>query len=484
MMEIKELRREGELRTARKRRILQFGEGNFLRAFFDWMISQSNLAGTTDISITIVTPRFKNSPIVDALNLQQGLYHVILEGIEQGKPKRRIDLVESVSEALSPGADAKSMSRYHQIILSDDLQIVVSNTTEAGIVYEEEDFTVDNPHSFPAKIANLLWHRWKHYGGNPHKGLLFLPCELIENNGEILREHVLRHIQRQNLGEGLVKWIEECCHFCDTLVDRIVPGIPSENIDSLKAEIGFDDNAMVNCEFYHLWIIGGSGYEKAKELLPLDKAGLNVKFLPSITEFREKKVKILNGSHTVMAALGLQMGCDTVFQAFTHPLLGKFIRKMVDNEVIPTIAENTQEVKTFAMEILERFLNPYIKHRLSSISLNSISKWEVRCWPMIWQNYQQSGQFPKLEMMGFAALLCLYAPGNAFIPNDEQKCIEAMQEMLAAPDKENAIKKLCASGCFKENFETMIPGFSKAAASSYALIQDLDIENAIKLLLK
>ena len=263
-------------------------------------------------------------------------------------------------------------------MVSDDLRFIISNTTEAGIRYEEgDDITATPPNSFPAKITALLHNRFNHFGGDPAKGLIIICCELIEDNGTTLRDYVLRHARYNALSEEFIEWVEESCHFCDTLVDRIVTGFPADTIDPIKEEIGFDDNLVVKGELYHLWAIGGSGYATLQRELPLDKAGLHTLFMPSIKESRDKKVRILNGSHTGMTPIALQMGCKTVVEAFETPEIEQFVNRMVQSEVIPTIEEDQDELKHFADSILERFYNPFIKHQLSSIALNSLSKWEA-----------------------------------------------------------------------------------------------------------
>ena len=260
------------------------------------------------------------------------------------------------------------------------------------------------PKSYPAKMTALLYKRFKHFNGDPTKGLCIICCELIENNGSTLHEYVIKHAQYHKLGQDFIDWVEQNCHFCDTLVDRIVPGFPRDTINEIKEEIGFDDNLVVKAEFYHLWAIGGAGYKEVMKELPLDKAGLHVIFMPSIKQFRDKKVRILNGSHTGMVPIALRMGCETVMDAFNTPDIEKFINDMVAEEVIPMIEEDQTELKQFAADILERFYNPFIKHMLKSISLNSLSKWEARNYPTVKDNWFKAHKLAQHECFTFAEI--------------------------------------------------------------------------------
>ena len=318
-------------------KVLQFGEGNFLRAFVDWQLDIANEKGVIDAGVAVIEPRFADSFVIDTLNKQGNLYHVYLEGIEDGKPKKETRLVKVIQESFSPGKDPK---HYEEVILSPELEFIISNTTEAGIRMEEDDVLSDAPKTYPGKMTNLLYRRFKHFNGDKEKGLNIICCELIEDNATTLHKYVLEHAEKANLGKDFIDWVEEACTFSDSLVDRIVPGFPRDTINEIKEELGYDDNLVVKGELYHLWAIGGKGYEKVRKLLPLDKAGLHVLFMPSIKSFRDKKVRILNGSHTGMVPVALQMGCETVMDAFNNPDINKFINDMVAKEVLPMIPED------------------------------------------------------------------------------------------------------------------------------------------------
>lgn len=458
-------------------KILQFGEGNFLRAFVDWQIDIANEKGVIDTSVAIIVPRFHESTVVDILNKQDGLYHVYLEGIDAGKPKKETRLVTSIADAFNPAAD---MDRYFRYVTSPELRFVVSNTTEAGIRYEADDVTIDAPRTFPGKVTSLLYRRYKHFDGDRTKGLFFICCELIEDNGTTLHEYVVRHASEAGLGEGFINWVNEACVFCDTLVDRIVPGFPKDDINEIKEEIGFDDNVVVKGEYYHIWAIGGKGYEKVREELPLDKAGLHVLFMPSIKAFRDKKVRILNGSHTGLVPIALQLGCETVMDAFGNAEVNRFINEMVDREVLPMIEGDPEELKAFAAGILERFYNPFIKHMLKSIALNSLSKWEARNFPTVKDYWQKSGRIADHECFTFASLLSLYGPGSGFEPEDTAEHVEHIRRSWDDKDYAATVHSILSGNIFIEDFEAIVPGFTERVAGYLRAIRTNGMDSALK----
>lgn len=480
MAALKNLNTREMSRKERPVRILQFGEGNFLRAFVDMMIDEANDNGVTDAAVAVVSPRFKANETIKNLQKQDGLYHVVLEGIENGKPKREIRAVKSVVDAFSPAED---MERYKRYIESPELRFIVSNTTEAGIRYEADDVTTLQATTFPGKITALLHHRYRHFNGDRERGLIMICCELIEDNGKKLREYVLRHAREASLGEDFERWVDEACKFCDTLVDRIVSGFPHDTIDAINAETGYDDKLVVKGELYHLWVIGGDGAESVKKELPLDKAGLNVHFLPTVKEFRDKKVRILNGSHTGMVPVALQLGCETVRDAFDNADVNTFINRMVEREVLLVIDGDRDELKRFSMEILERFYNPYIRHMLKSIALNSLSKWETRNFPTVKDYYRRYNRLPAYELFTLASLLTLYAPDSGFTPDDNAESLRAIREKWDDSDIPATVKGIIGGEIFSEKFEDIVPGLSDKVAEYVTAIKEKGMEKALRELL-
>lgn len=412
-------------RTTRPVTVLQVGGGNFLRGFVDWMIQVANTAGVTDTGVAVVHATAQPDPAVDLLRAQDGLFHVLLEGVRDGEPVREITRVECVQEVVAAHGE---FDRYRELYLSPDLRVVVSNTTEAGIVWVEgDDLTATPPVSFPAKVTALLHDRYRHFDGDPDRGLAFLPCELIEDNGSTLRDLVLRHADAAGLDEGFLTWVRESCTFADTLVDRIVPGYPRDDIDAVQAEIGFADRLVVKGEYFHVWAIGAD--PRVRDLLPLDRAGLDVRFMPDIRAFREQKVRVLNGTHTALSAVGLLLGHTSVRDAFADPDLRRYVDRLVAEEVLPTIPGDRQALATFSAGILERFTNPYLHHRLADIALNAVAKWRTRNLP-VHVDRSRSGSTAPLTAFSLAAVLVLQSgaadvPG--FAPADDASTLDVLR---------------------------------------------------------
>ncbi len=479
---IKKLNSVNVPKEQRPVKILQFGEGNFLRAFVDWQIDIANEKGVMNSGVAVCQPILdKECKVLDFVQNftdQDSMYHVYLEGVENKEPKKEVRLVKSIMDTFNPYVNYE---RYQKYITSEELEVIISNTTEAGIRYVEGDsLTAQPPVSFPAKMTALLHKRFTHFEGKKEAGLCIVCCELIEDNGTTLHKYVIEHAKYNNLGEEFIEWVNNSCSFCDTLVDRIVPGFPRENIDEIKEEIGFDDNLVVKGELYHLWAIGGAGYERVREVLPLDKAGLHVLFMPSIKSFRDKKVRILNGSHTGMVPVALQMGCQTVMDAFENKDIEKFVNDMVAEEVIPMIDEDRAELTAFADGILERFYNPFIKHMLASISLNSLSKWEARNYPTVIDNWTKGGKLAKRELFSFAALLTLYSPKSTFEVNDTPEFVAFIKENWDSSNLKDTVEKIVAhKDMWIADFRE-VEGFVEAVAAYVSEIETKGMEAALK----
>ncbi len=286
------------------------------------------------------------------------------------------------------------------------LRFLISNTTEAGIAYVEEHNTAGRcPQSFPAKLTALLWERFLKLGGSASAGLIVLPCELVEDNASKLRQIVLQHAAAWSLPPVFVAWIEQHNHFLNTLVDRIVPGFPRE-ADDLCARFGYDDGMMVAAEPFHLWVIEGSPQLAAE--FPLHAAGLNVIWTDDLKPYRSGKVRVLNGAHTAMALAGFGAGLDSVKSVVDDEILSKYLHTLMFEEIVPFVPRPAEERRQYAVSIMERFANPYIRHELLSIALNSVSKWQVRVLPTLKDYAAKHGKAPKLLSFSLAALLNFY----------------------------------------------------------------------------
>ncbi|MFA5447220.1 MAG: tagaturonate reductase [Sphaerochaeta sp.] len=392
--------------VTRPERILQFGEGNFLRAFVDWMIDILNEEGSFDGNVVAVQPIAEG--LGELINSQEGLYTTILRGVQEGKAVEEFRPITSLSRVLNPYQE-DGWKAYLEVATSPDLRFVVSNTTEAGIAYVEETYHPERvQQSFPAKVCALLHHRYQAFAGDPTKGLIFIPCELIDKNGENLKRIVVRHANEWGLDEGFTHWLQESCDFLNSLVDRIVPGYPRSEVDDLQSRLGYNDNVMVSAEIFHLWVIEYSRRSYEDEL-PLAKAGLNVIWTEDLSFYRTRKVRILNGAHTMSVLAAYQAGLETVQDCIADKnLLYPFMYNGIFEEIIASMDGSTEELQRYAADVLERFENPFNPHQLLSISLNSVSKFKTRNLPSLLAYVEKHNELPKRLTFSLAALISFY----------------------------------------------------------------------------
>ncbi len=386
-------------------KVMQFGEGNFLRAFVDYMIDIANEKGAFDGSIAIVKPISFGS--LDMFKEQDNLYTVVLRGKENGKVVNDSRIITSVSKVLDCGED---FDEYMALAHLDTLRFVVSNTTEAGIVLDRNDTFDGLPNTYPGKLTKFLYERFVSFGGAQDNGLIILPVELIEENGKKLKECVLALVDVWNLPEEFKTWLNECNVFCSTLVDRIVTGYPRGYADKVCSELGYEDKLVDIGEPFALWVIESE--KQISDELPLDKIGLPVVFTDNHKPYKERKVRVLNGAHTSSVLAGYLYGLDIVRDCMNDEIMGEFIHRIVMDEIVPQVNLPLNEVKEFANSVFERFENPYIDHALLSISLNSVSKWRARVLPSFKDYYKNKGKLPKLITFSFAALLAFYSSNN------------------------------------------------------------------------
>ena len=392
-------------KTGKKERpvkVLQFGEGNFLRAFVDYMIDIANEQGKFDGDIVLVKPIEFGS--LDRFREQESQYTVQLRGIVDGEPKKISRVVTSVTDVV----DAyEEYDRYAAFAKLDSLRFIVSNTTEAGIVYDDTDrLELNPPKTYPGKLTKFLYERYQHFQGDVTKGLVMLPVELIDDNGIHLKDCVQKLAALWQLEEGFAAWLEEACVFTSTLVDRIVTGYPKDEAAQLCEEFGYQDNLIVTGEPFALWVI-----ESAKDIsgeFPLPDAGLPVIFTDNQKPYKQRKVRILNGAHTSFVLASYLCGNDIVLESMQDELILHFMKQTIFDEVIPTLTLPKEELEEFAQAVITRFHNPYVKHALLAISLNSVSKWRARCMPSFLGYLEQFGKLPKHLTFSLAALLAFY----------------------------------------------------------------------------
>ncbi|MFK7696079.1 tagaturonate reductase [Paenibacillus sp. HJGM_3] len=388
-------------------KVLQIGEGNFLRGFVDWMLHVCREQGLYAGSVAVTQPRPSGKAKIETLARQDGLYTLVTRGIENGERVERKELITIVAQAFDPYSDWQA---FLALADSHELEVVVSNTTEAGLVYRPEPYVEGEPiQSFPGKVAALLYRRYRTFRGAAGRGLVFLPCELLERNGDELKACVLRYLEDWALPDGAAcrEWVLRENRFLNSLVDRIVTGHPGEEqANAWFAEWGYTD-AMVNtAEPYHFWAIEGE--PELEALLPLRQAGLNVVWTDDLKPFQLRKVRILNGAHTLMTPLGLLYGLEHVGDLIEHPEFGPFVEAAVGEEIIPAVPMPEAELRAFAAAAFERFRNPYIRHRLADIAMNSVSKFKTRLLPVLVQAADSGQPLPRRLVLAFAALLRYY----------------------------------------------------------------------------
>jgi len=387
-------------------KIIQFGEGGFLRGFADWMLQIVNENTDFDGKVVVVQPIEKG--MCDMLSEQNCEYTHICRGSEGVDIKK----VNVISRCVKPYDE---FDKYLALAENPEFRFIISNTTEAGICYDEQDRVTDCPaKTFPAKLTQLLKKRFE----LKLSGFVFLPCELIDKNGENLKKCILQYADLWNLGDDFKSWIENDNIFCNTLVDRINTGYPAnENI-----ELGYKDNMINTSEYFHLWVI--EGYDKLFDEIPFDKCGLNVIITNNLAMYRTRKVRILNGAHTSLVPYALLEGFDTVKSCVDDDKMREHIRKCVFEEIIPTLDLPEQELLEYANDVLTRFANPYIKHYLSSIALNSVSKFKVRVLPSILEYIKRYNKMPETLLFSFAKLIDFY---RTDMTNDDADVVAFMK---------------------------------------------------------
>lgn len=387
-------------------RVIQFGEGNFLRAFADWMIHLLNQQNLFNGRVVVAQPIKEG--LADMVNEQDGLYTLLLRGLREGKPVEEKAVISSISRCLNPYTQ---WDTYLKCAEDPLIEYVISNTTEAGITFDKGDkFENQPPTSFPGKLTSYLYHRYQFFKGDVSKGMVIIPCELIDRNGDNLKKAVLQYIKLWNLPEEFAGWVVGSNHFLNTLVDRVVTGYPREEIKKITNSLGYTDSLVDTGELFHLWVIEGP--KELAERLPFHKIGLQVIWTEDMTPYRTRKVRILNGAHTASVPAAFLYGLEAVGEMMDHDVMGKYVRQIIHEEIIPSIDLDKNMLEEFANAVVERFQNPYIKHYLLSILLNSSSKFKARVLPSIIEYHKLNGALPKKLVFSLAALIAVYKDGK------------------------------------------------------------------------
>lgn len=439
-----------------KETVMQFGEGGFLRGFVDYFFHKLQEKGLYDGKIVVVQPIEKG--MCQMLADQNCEYNLFLRGIDNGQVVNEHTHVTSISRALNPYTQNEE---YMKLAESPDLRVIVSNTTEAGIEYlGTEKLTDTPPKSYPAKLTQFLYKRFQ----AGLKGCILLPCELIDNNADNLKKCILQYTDLWELGADFKNWLETENDFCNTLVDRIVTGYPRDEIEELTKQIGYTDNLIDTAEIFHLWVIEGHHEDE----LPFNKAGYNIVWTDDAKPYKKRKVRILNGGHTSMVLGARLYGLNTVGECLKDETVSAFLKKCIFEEIVPTLGNTETDIK-FGEAVLERFSNPFIKHQLLSIALNSVSKFQVRVLPTILEYKEKFGKYPAALTFSMAALIAFYKTDEA---NDGADIMEFMKKASV----EEIMKK---TDYWHHDLTEMIPMVSQY----YNMIQEKGMAEAYKAVL-
>jgi Mannitol-1-phosphate/altronate dehydrogenases len=490
---MKPLNKQTAPKSVAPEKIIQFGEGNFLRAFADWIVWNMNMRTNFNASVVVVQPIERG--MADWLNGQDCLYHVNLQGRQEGKAVDTLDRIDVISRVLNPySQNAAFMALAEQ----PDIRFVISNTTEAGIHFDPACKLTDAPAaSYPGKLTQLLYRRFKAFNGDVKKGLIFFPCELIFLNGHHLKECILQYIElwKEDFGkdyERFKNWFVKYNYVCATLVDRIVPGFPRKDIGRLQKRAGYVDNMMVQAEIFHLWVIEkptNMSIRTLRKEFPADQAGLHVIITDNEAPYHERKVTLLNGPHTVLSPVAYLSGINIVRDALHDPVVGKYIRKVQFDELMQTLNLPMAELEKFGADVLERFDNPYVDHQVTSIMLNSFPKYETRDLPGLKVYLERKGELPKGLVLGLAAIITYYkggtrADGAPIQPNDAPEIMQRLAELWATGDTRKVAEGVLGATdvIWKESKQDLntIPGLTDMVTNFLNQIQAKGMKETVK----
>lgn len=485
----------GSLKTNYPEKVIQFGEGNFLRAFTTWMINTLNANNEFNGSVVVVQPL--KVGLTKLLNDQDGLYTLLMRGIENGTAQEKREIITAVNRSLDPYTQWDALM---ECACNPDMRFMISNTTEAGIAYVDEPRPrTECPTSFPAKVCAFLYKRFKFFNGDPSKGMVMICCELIERNGYQLKKIVCKLAKQWELRPEFIDWLENSCYFLNTLVDRIVPGYPRDNAPQICEELGYNDQLLDACELFHLWVIEGP--QHLAEEIPFHKLGLNVIWTDDMTPYRTRKVRMLNGAHTSSVLGAYLAGIDYVGDMMNDELFLKFVEKALLEEILPQVPGDYDSNKSFALSILDRFRNPFIQHALLSISLNSVSKWKVRVLPSVKDYIAKNDSLPQLLCYSLAALIAFYngvgsveeelrgtRDGKSYSIKDDVDVLVFFEKRWHAFRHNHDLRVLVATILANENLWgedlTLLPGMVDFVTTQLQSILVSGVRETVKALLK
>lgn len=475
---LEEMNYDGYLLKDAPERVLQFGEGNFLRAFVDYFIDMMNEKAGFNSKVVLCQPIAPG--LADMINEQEGLYTLYLRGFQEGQKVNKKRIISCVSRCLNPYQDFDALMDCAK---NPDLRFITCNTTEAGIAYDPSCQFTDRPaNSYPGKLTQFLYQRFQNFGQEEGKGFIILACELIDDNGKELEKCVLKYAGQWNLGEDFIAWIQKENIFCSTLVDRIVTGYPRAEAAALCEENGYLDNLIDTGEIFGFWVIEGP--QSIKNELPCEKAGLPILITDNHKPYKQRKVRILNGAHTSFVLGAYLAGQDIVRDCMEDEVINGFMNKTIYDEIIPTLTLPEEELKDFAASVTERFKNPFIDHALLSISLNSTSKWKARVMPSLKGYLDKTGTLPECITASFAFYLKFYKGlrlkdegliasrgTNEYTVKDERPILEFYD---AHKDDSTAdfVHAACSNVDFWGENLSLLPGFEDKIADYLNLIEE------------
>ncbi|WPO81644.1 tagaturonate reductase [Chryseobacterium sp. JJR-5R] len=456
-------------------KIVQFGGGNFMRGFTDYIIDKLNREAGFNAGIVNVQPTPNGS--VHKLEEQDNLYTLFTRGIKKGETIDEKQVISAIQKSINPYAD---YDEFLALAKEEALEFVFSNTTETGIAYDETETSYEGPHkNFPAKVTVLLHERFKHFNGAADKGLRIIPCELIENNAFVLREIILKYAQLWNLEEDFTEWVNQNNYFHNTLVDRIVPGYPKDDAESYEDQLDYEDKMMVVSETFLLFVIQEAG--NLKERIPFSEINEQILVVDDIQPYRLRKVRILNGGHTLMLAPAVLAGKETVKESVDDPFIGTFLSDAVFNEVNQTLGLDEAELKDFAEEVFDRFRNPFIKHYQASIALYFVSKFKVRVLPSLLKYVEMNNKLPLNLTFSLASLIRFYQGsfGDKSLPlNDEEAIVNRFREIWANEDYNTVSELALSEKLFWDTDLAQVEGLKDAVAKALYEIDHHDMETA------
>ncbi|RYJ36554.1 Mannitol-1-phosphate/altronate dehydrogenase [Flavobacterium anhuiense] len=453
-------------------KVVQFGEGNFLRAFVDYAFDKLNKEVDFNAGIAVVQPL--KDGMVNMINDQDGLYTLFMNGIKKGEKIQDIVLINNIVKTINPYTE---FANYLALAKEEELQFIVSNTTEAGIEFIESDTPdMQPPVSFPAKLTVLLYERFKHFKGDASKGVTIIPCELIDYNSETLKKYILQYVDLWKLEDAFKTWVSDACTYHSTLVDRIVPGYPRAEIEEYNNKLDYEDNLIVAAEPFFLWAIEGGDDLKAK--LPFHKTDLNVKIVDDIRPFKMIKVRILNGAHTAMVPFSLLHGNKLVMETVNGDFTGKFVNSVI-SEISETLDMDKNEITAYSEEVMDRFKNPFIKHALADIALNSVSKFKVRVLPSLLGYYNANKKLPVNLTFSLASLIRFYKGtwnGQSLPVKDGEDITTFFNGLWKSDDYEKIARLTLQNKGFWDQDLTEIPGLTRAITIALEEIDSNGIE--------